>query len=120
RGLWRGRGQRRGAGPLPGWGPAADRRDDPPTNLRAALTSFVGRDEDLTRVVKQLAESRLVTVLGPGGAGKTRLAAEVGGRLAEAMPDGRWLVELAPVTDPMEVPHATLAAPGRRGAVRMD
>src|SRR5262249_6891816 len=63
--------------------PAAGQPAGPPTNLRAALTSFVGRDEDLTRLVKQLAESRLVTLLGPGGAGKTRLAAQLPARLAQ-------------------------------------
>ena len=85
-----------------------------PTNLRAALTSFVGRDEELSRVAKSLEDTRLVTLLGPGGAGKTRLAAEVGARVGELLPDGRWMVELAPVTDPGEVPHAVLAALGVR------
>ncbi len=92
----------------------------PPTNLRAALTSFVGREEELTRLAKQLEESRLVTLLGPGGAGKTRLAAEVGARVADLMPDGRWMVELAPVTDPLEVPQAVLSALGIREAALLE
>jgi predicted ATPase/DNA-binding SARP family transcriptional activator len=94
--------------------------DEPPTNLRAALTSFVGRDEELSKVAKALEDNRLVTLLGPGGAGKTRLAAEVGNRVSELLPDGRWLVELAPVTDVAEVPQAVLAALGVRESNVMD
>ncbi len=60
------------------------------------LTSFVGRDRDVTGVRKNLAAARLVTLTGPGGVGKTRLAAEACGSLDAAA----WLVELAPVTDP--------------------
>jgi predicted ATPase/DNA-binding SARP family transcriptional activator len=91
-----------------------------PTNLRAALTSFVGRDEELSRVAKSLEDTRLVTLLGPGGAGKTRLAAEIGGRVGELLPDGRWMVELAPVTDAAEVPNAVLAALGVRESTVLD
>src|SRR5262249_22145463 len=94
------------------------------TGVRKPLTSFVGRDEDVTRVLKMLAEGRLVTLTGPGGAGKTRLAIETAARLAaepaaEAPAEGAaqapagttaaaansaggqvWLIELTPVTDP--------------------
>src|SRR5262249_58358347 len=52
------------------------------TGVRKPLTSFVGRDEDVTRVLKMLTEGRLVTLTGPGGAGKTRLAIETAARLA--------------------------------------
>ncbi len=69
------------------------------TNLRTALTSFVGRDEDVFRVGKLVSEARLATLTGPGGAGKTRLAVESGHTLLDQMPDGVWLVEFAPVTD---------------------
>ena len=87
--------------------------DEPPrTNLRAGLTSFVGRDEDLTRVGKLVGEYRLITLTGPGGAGKTRLAVESARTLVAGMPDGVWLVELAPVSDPAEVPRAVFAALG--------
>ncbi len=68
------------------------------TNLKAQLTTFVGREDEVGRVAKALDENRLVTVVGPGGAGKTRLAAEVGATLQAR--DGVWLAELAPVTDP--------------------
>ncbi|MDT0306934.1 BTAD domain-containing putative transcriptional regulator [Streptomyces sp. DSM 44917] len=83
-------------------------------NLPAPLTSFVGREEELGLIRKQLAESRLVTLVGPGGAGKTRLATTAAARLAEGYPGGAWLVELASVTDPHDVPQAVLAALGRR------
>ncbi|MEO5878420.1 MAG: BTAD domain-containing putative transcriptional regulator, partial [Streptosporangiaceae bacterium] len=85
-----------------------------PTNLKAHLTSFIGRDDDLDRVAGLLGESRLVTLTGPGGAGKTRLSLEAALRVRERMPDGVWLVELAPITDPAEIPHAVLAALGLR------
>ncbi|MFJ5664953.1 BTAD domain-containing putative transcriptional regulator [Micromonospora chalcea] len=83
-------------------------------NLRAALTTFVGRDEDLRRLTGLLAGNRLVTLLGPGGAGKTRLASVAAGRLADGVPGGAWLVELAPITDPADVPRAVLDTLGRR------
>jgi predicted ATPase/DNA-binding SARP family transcriptional activator len=82
--------------------------------LPAQLTSFIGRDTDLTRVGELLDEARLVTLTGPGGAGKTRLSLEAGARLGERMPDGVWFVELAPVADPAEVPHAVLTVLGLR------
>lgn len=80
------------------------------TNLRSQLTSFVGREEEIARIGGLLAESRLVTLVGAGGAGKTRLAVEGGMRLAERWPDGVWLVELARVSDQEAVPYAMLAA----------
>ena len=86
----------------------------PKTNLRTSLTSFVGREEEVRRIGKLLAESRLVTLVGPGGAGKTRLAAEAAARVAERFPDGVWLAELAPVTDPAEIATAVLVALGPR------
>ncbi len=82
------------------------------SNLRAQLTSFVGRDEELARVAKALAEHRLVTIVGPGGAGKTRLASEAGAKLM--VRDGVWLAELAAVTDGADVPQAVLGALGLR------
>jgi predicted ATPase/DNA-binding SARP family transcriptional activator len=92
--------------------PAPDQA--PRTNLKARLTSFVGRDEELTRIGKLLDAARLVTLVGPGGAGKTRLAGEAAQRAIERFPDGAWLVELAPVTEPGEVPQAVLSALGPR------
>jgi predicted ATPase/DNA-binding SARP family transcriptional activator len=87
-------------------------------NLRAELTSFVGRDEELAQVTKQLGEGRLVTLVGPGGAGKTRLATVAAARLVAGAGTGSgarvaWLIELAPITDPAGVPRAVLDTVGR-------
>jgi predicted ATPase/DNA-binding SARP family transcriptional activator len=92
----------------------------PPGNLPAALTSFIGRDDDLARIGTLLAAGRLVTVAGPGGAGKTRLALEAGRRHAHEYPDGTWLVDLAAVTEPAKVGAAVLAAAGLRGAAMFE
>ncbi|MCX5075703.1 winged helix-turn-helix domain-containing protein [Streptomyces sp. NBC_00513] len=89
-------------------------------NLRARLTTFVGREGDIRVIGADLARSRLVTLLGPGGAGKTRLSQEAAEAHAAAghpdgrWPDGVWLVELAPVDDPEDVAEAVLAALGAR------
>lgn len=77
------------------------------------LTSFVGRDDDLSGVLKNLGVARLVTLTGPGGVGKTRLATEVSGRLDVPA----WFVPLAPVTDPAEVAYAVLDTFGVREPV---
>jgi len=84
------------------------------TNLRAELTSFVGRDAELRQVAELLGAYRLITLTGPGGAGKTRLAVEAARAELPATPDGVWLVELAPVTDPADVTSAVLSALGLR------
>ncbi|MQY08203.1 ATP-binding protein [Actinomadura macrotermitis] len=91
--------------------------DGPRGNLPTRLTSFIGRDEDLKQVAGLLEEGRLVTLTGPGGAGKTRLSLESGERLAGSAPDGVWFVGLAPVEDPAEVPSAVLTALGLRETV---
>jgi non-specific serine/threonine protein kinase len=80
----------------------------------AALTSFIGRDGPLREVARLLAEYRLVTVTGPGGAGKTRLAGQVARRVAGEFADGAWLVELASVQDESQVPAAVAVALGVR------
>jgi predicted ATPase/DNA-binding SARP family transcriptional activator len=95
--------------------PAPDAR--PRGNLRARLTSFVGRDTDIDTIRTDLAAARLVTLLGPGGAGKTRLSQEAGEAVAASAPDGVWLAELAPVDDPADVPEAVITALGAREAV---
>ncbi|MET8057980.1 AfsR/SARP family transcriptional regulator [Streptomyces microflavus] len=86
-------------------------------NLRARLTSFVGRDPDIAALRDDLTRTRLVTLLGPGGAGKTRLSQETAEAVAGAWPDGVWLAELAPVDDPAAVPEAVLSAVGARDTV---
>ncbi|MFE9824978.1 BTAD domain-containing putative transcriptional regulator [Streptomyces sp. NPDC005791] len=88
-----------------------------PGNLRARLTSFVGREADMAALREDLGRARLVTLLGPGGAGKTRLSQEAAETVATSWPDGVWLVELAPVDDPEAVPEAALSALGARETV---
>ncbi len=98
-------------------GPAPAPPPPAPGNLRARLTSFVGRDTDMAALREDLGRARLVTLLGPGGAGKTRLSQETAEAAAEAWPDGVWLAELAPVDDPDTVPEAVLTALGARETV---
>ncbi|MGC4948568.1 BTAD domain-containing putative transcriptional regulator [Streptomyces sp. DT224] len=87
-------------------------------NLRARLTSFVGREREMEALRGDLSRGRLVTLLGPGGAGKTRLSQEVADTVdGGTWPDGVWLAELAPVDDPEAVPEAVLAALGARETV---
>jgi predicted ATPase/DNA-binding SARP family transcriptional activator len=74
-----------------------------PTNLRDSSSSFVGRGEELDAVVSRVATHRLVTVVGTGGVGKTRLAVEAGWRLLADAPGGVWDVDLAPVADPITI-----------------
>ncbi|MHA3702170.1 BTAD domain-containing putative transcriptional regulator [Jatrophihabitans sp. YIM 134969] len=82
------------------------------TNLRASLTSFIGRDDEAKRVDTLLEQGRLATVVGPGGAGKTRLAGVVAAGWVDRMADGVWFVELAPVTDAAALPQAFLGSLG--------
>jgi predicted ATPase/DNA-binding CsgD family transcriptional regulator/DNA-binding XRE family transcriptional regulator len=80
----------------------------------AALTSFIGRDGPVREVAGLLEEHRLVTVTGPGGMGKTRLATQVARQVAGQFADGAWLVELAPVADPAQVAAVVGVALGVR------
>ncbi|MEU6670554.1 BTAD domain-containing putative transcriptional regulator [Streptomyces sp. NPDC046727] len=81
-------------------------------NLRPRLTSFVGREPELTAIRSDIASARLVTLTGPGGSGKTRLAEEAAAGLPSA-----WLVELAPLDRPEAVPGAVVSALGLRETV---
>jgi len=81
----------------------------PPNNLPVSLTAFIGRDKEQQELGEFLDANRLVTLLGPGGIGKTRLSLKVGEREMGNFPDGVWLVELAPLGD-SEVLLQTLAA----------
>ncbi|MEV5828693.1 BTAD domain-containing putative transcriptional regulator [Spirillospora sp. NPDC052242] len=94
-------------------------RARPRGNLRAPATGFVGREDECAWIARRLWEGRLVTLVGPGGAGKTRLATTVGERLAERFPGGVWVVELAAVGAGGEVPGAVAAALGVRGPERV-
>jgi predicted ATPase/DNA-binding SARP family transcriptional activator len=91
----------------------------PRNNLPTALTSFVGRESELDRIGQLLASHRLVTLTGPGGAGKTRLSIAAG-QLASDAANGVWLVELAPVSDPDELAAATLDAISGRESNLLD
>jgi predicted ATPase/class 3 adenylate cyclase len=74
-----------------------DRR---PNNLPTQLTSFVGRDRELSEALALLEGSRLLTLTGPGGTGKTRLSLQVAAAAADRSPDGIWFVALEPIRDP--------------------
>jgi predicted ATPase/DNA-binding SARP family transcriptional activator len=102
--------------PAPGPGDGGRRRRG---NLRAQLTSFVGREAEIEQLIAALGSFRLVTLAGPGGAGKTRLAAQVASAVCDAgqlAPDGVWVAELASVTAASDVPQAVLDSVGLREA----
>src|ERR1700730_10360816 len=79
-------------------------------NLPAEATSFIGRRRGLAELRKRLTAARLVSLVGPGGVGKTRLAIRIATDLARGFPGGAWLVELADVRDPALFPNAVIAA----------
>ena len=78
--------------------------------LPHAVTSFVGRREDMTSIRQALQESRLVSLTGPGGVGKTRLALQASEQVRRSFPDGVHFVELTTVRDPSLVIHALAVA----------
>jgi predicted ATPase/class 3 adenylate cyclase len=77
-----------------------------PHNLPQQLTSFIGRESDLALLGALVQRTRLVTIVGTGGLGKTRLALELANRVLDEFPDGVWFVELAGIADPRLVPVA--------------
>jgi predicted ATPase/class 3 adenylate cyclase len=79
-------------------------------NLRRQLSTFIGREKEMADVKHLLQDHRLLTLLGPGGTGKTRLMLQVAEEVIEDYPDGVWLVELAPLTDPELIPERVAAA----------
>ena len=91
---------------------APEPTSSPPTNLPARLSSFIGRDADLSWALGALGRSRLVTFTGPGGAGKTSLAIEAARAAASSYRDGVWFAGLAGVTDPANVPLTIAEALG--------
>ncbi|AYF72968.1 helix-turn-helix domain-containing protein [Nocardia yunnanensis] len=98
-------------------GEVGARQADRSTNLRAELTSYVGKYADIAAVRDLIANHRLTTLTGPGGSGKTRLAVETAHTLLEDLPDGAWLVELTALGPADDIAQATLAALGLRDAL---
>ena len=85
-----------------------------PNNLPSQFSSFVGRQREAGDVQSALLQQRLVTISGPGGIGKTRLALHVAGAAITEFPDGAWLVELSAISDPSLVPQAIARTLGVR------
>jgi predicted ATPase/class 3 adenylate cyclase len=99
---------------LPASFPPLESLDSPelPNNLPGLLSTFVGRSAELAAIRGQLAESRLLTLTGAGGCGKTRLALHAAAEQLDSAPDGVWLIELAALTDPGAIPAAMAAVLG--------
>lgn len=97
----------------------ARRRDLPeteqilnPSNLPAALTTFIGREKEQAEIIQLIAAHRLVTLTGSGGVGKTRISLKVGGQVLEEYPDGVWLAEMASLNDPERLAPAVASVFG--------
>jgi predicted ATPase/class 3 adenylate cyclase len=88
--------------------------DARPNNLPVRLTTLIGREQDIDAVGQALTESRIVTLTGAGGVGKTRLALQIGAEVLDRYPDGVWFIDLAPLGDSRLVPSAVAAAVGVR------
>jgi hypothetical protein len=85
-----------------------------PSNLPHALSSFIGRGHEINEIKQLFSSTRLLTLTGPGGCGKTRLGLWVAAELGPSFRDGVWLAELAPLTDPELVTQAVCTAVGMR------
>jgi predicted ATPase/class 3 adenylate cyclase len=85
-----------------------------PNNLPAQVTSFIGRTREMAEIKRLMATTRLLTLTGPGGTGKTRLSLQAAAELLDPFPHGVWLVELSTVSDPALIPEAVINAVGIR------
>lgn len=103
------------APPLPDNFPPPRSLEVLPNNLPAQSTSFVGREREIDQIRRLLEKTRLLTLTGTGGTGKTRLSLELGAQLIDQFPDGVWLVELAQITEPDRAVEVTAAAVGAHG-----
>ena len=88
--------------------------DSLPNNLPTQLTSFVGREKEVADVRRLLSDTHMLTLIGPGGTGKTRLSIRAARDVINEYPDGVWLIDLAPVLDPTLVPRTTAITIGLR------
>lgn len=95
---------------LPSEFPSLKSLDALPNNLPIQLTSFIGREKELREIKSRFATTRLLTLTGVGGTGKTRLALQVGADVLDDFHDGVWLIELAPISDAEFVPQAIATA----------
>ena len=94
--------------------PALRSLEATPNNLPLQVTSFIGRERELAEIKRLLGDARLLTLLGMGGLGKTRLSLQVAADALEKYPDGVWFVDLAPIKDPSLVPNAAAQVLGVR------
>jgi len=92
--------------------PALRSLESTPNNLPQQVTSFVGREREAVELANLCRRARLVTVVGMGGLGKTRLSVQVAANIIDDFPDGVWLVELAAIADPRRVPQAVASVLG--------
>ena len=92
--------------------PALRSLESTPNNLTQQLNSFIGRERELAEIKQMLASNRLVTLLGMGGIGKSRLSTQLAADVLDDFPDGVWFVELAALTDPTSVPQAVATVLG--------
>ena len=88
-----------------------------PNNLPQQATSFIGREKELAELKRLLAKTRLLTLTGSGGCGKTRLSLQVAADSLESFPDGVWLVELAPLADPALIAQTVASVLGLKEAL---
>jgi predicted ATPase/class 3 adenylate cyclase len=93
---------------LPSDFPPLKTLDARPNNLPVQLTSFIGREEEIKKIKELLKNTHLLTLTGPGGAGKTRLSLQVGADIIDEFANGVWFVELAPITDSVLLPNEIL------------
>jgi predicted ATPase/DNA-binding SARP family transcriptional activator len=99
------------ARPEPGGVPSVELRHH---NLPFQLTSFIGREKEISEIKRLLATTRLLTLTGAGGTGKTRLSLQVAAEFLNAFADGVWFIELAPLSDPVLVPVTIASVLGVR------
>ena len=88
-----------------------------PNNLPLQITSFIGREKEMEQIKAMLSKTRLLTLTGTGGCGKTRLSVQVAADLLEQFLDGVWLVELAPIADSSLVPQTVASVLGLKEQV---